>query len=105
MHVFRTGSSVRDLGAVDPALIGYIQLCDVPLVPQIADYAYESVHERLPPGTGDLPLRDALGVLPRDVTVGIEIPQLSLAEAGIAPREQLVGILAVTRSLLGHIDS
>ena len=33
MHFFRSGGGVSDLAALDPQLIGYVQLCDVPRKP------------------------------------------------------------------------
>jgi sugar phosphate isomerase/epimerase len=33
MHFFRSGSSAADIAALDPNVIGYVQLCDVPMVP------------------------------------------------------------------------
>jgi sugar phosphate isomerase/epimerase len=104
MHVFRSGSTVADLAALDPATIGYIQICDVPLVPVLPDYAAEARDERLAPGEGGLPLAEALAVLPRDVVVGIEVPRLSAAQAGIGPEERLAGAVATTRDYLAALD-
>jgi sugar phosphate isomerase/epimerase len=53
MHFFRLGSSLADLATVDPALIGYVQLCDVPLTQQFESYIDEALHERMAPGDGD----------------------------------------------------
>ncbi len=58
MHLVRSGSSIADLAALDPALIGYIQLNDVPLAPTIPSYMEEAMFERMTPGTGELPLLD-----------------------------------------------
>src|ERR1700752_596320 len=38
MHLFRSGGSVAQLAALDPNLIGYVQLCDAPRSPSIDDY-------------------------------------------------------------------
>src|SRR5690606_5508548 len=58
LHLFRAGSTAADLAAIDPAHIGYAQLCDVPLAPPIAEYADEARFERKAPGDGELPLAD-----------------------------------------------
>jgi sugar phosphate isomerase/epimerase len=104
MHIFRSGSTVADLAALDPAHVGYIQLCDVPLVSKYADYAVGARDERLAPDEGELPLADVLTALPRDLIVGIKVPKLSAATAGIGPRERLAGAVAATRTMLQHLD-
>lgn len=34
MHGIRSGATVADVAALDPVMIGYVQLCDAPLVPR-----------------------------------------------------------------------
>jgi sugar phosphate isomerase/epimerase len=102
MHVFRSGAQAADIAALDPALIGYAQLCDVPWVSNLASYADEARHERLPPGEGELPLLDFVSVLPRDVIVGIEIPMLGRAERGVGPHDRLSGCVTGARNLLAR---
>jgi len=74
MHVLRSGSLAADLAAIDPALIGYVQICDAPLEPVVANYAEESLFERMVPGEGELPLREILAVLPPGRVIGLEVP-------------------------------
>jgi len=105
MHIFRSGSTVADLAALDPAEIGYIQLCDVPIISKFADYSEEARDERLPPGEGELPLFEALAALPRDLIVGIEVPMLAKAAAGIGPRDRLAGCVAATLAMLERLDA
>ena len=100
MHVFRSGATVAELATLDPADVGYIQLCDVPLASTFDDYAYEALHERLAPGQGELPLHEALAVLPRDVPVGLEVPKLTLAKGGATPKEWLAVAIRAARALL-----
>jgi sugar phosphate isomerase/epimerase len=104
MHVGRTGATAADLAAIDPALIGYIQLCDAPLRPEIADYMDEAMHQRQVPGEGELPLLEMLAALPRDRVVGLEIPLRSEALAGVGPRERLGRCVAAARDLLARLD-
>jgi sugar phosphate isomerase/epimerase len=75
MHLVRSGGGAADLAALDPNLIGYVQLCDVPLKPVIPSYLEEATHERMVPGEGELPLIDILKVLPPDVVISVEVPQ------------------------------
>jgi sugar phosphate isomerase/epimerase len=104
MHVGRTGATAADLRAIDPALIGYVQLCDAPLRPEIPDYLEEAMYQRRVPGEGELPLLDMLAALPRDRVVGLETPLRSEAEAGVAPRERLGRCLAAARDLMARLD-
>jgi sugar phosphate isomerase/epimerase len=82
MHFFRSGGSVAELAEVDPHLIGYVQLCDVPLAPPHEDYFREACFDRQCPGEGELPLDAFLLSLPHDAPIGLEIPMLSRVKAG-----------------------
>ena len=97
MHFFRFGGRVADIAALDPGLIGYVQLCDAPRVSKFASYMEEALHERLAPGAGELPLLDLLKVLPRHLVVSLEVPQRSLAEAGLGPLERVGRCVAAAR--------
>jgi sugar phosphate isomerase/epimerase len=105
MHYFRLGSTIADLAEVDPALVGYVQLCDVPAVPKISSYLDEAMHERMVPGTGDLPLLDLMAVIPSEVVIGIEVPQRSLAASGLGPEDRLRPCVEATRQLLAKVAS
>lgn len=100
MHFFRFGANVADFATLDPALIGHIQLCDVPMPATHDDYMAEALYERRAPGDGDLPLRQFLAHVPDDVVVGLEVPIRSEAEAGIGPRERLERCVEQARALL-----
>jgi sugar phosphate isomerase/epimerase len=104
MHVGRSSATAADLRAIDPGLIGYIQLCDVPLKPLIPDYMEEAMYQRLVPGEGELPLLDMLAALPRDRIVGLEVPLRSEAEAGVQPHERMGRCLAAARSLMAQLN-
>lgn len=100
MHFFRFGGTVADFAALDPAVIGHIQLNDVPMPAVIDDYMQEALYERRAPGDGDLPLADFLRHVPAGVVVGLEVPIRSEAEAGIGPRERLARCVAQARALM-----
>ena len=101
MHFFRTGSTVADLAALPPALVGYAQLCDVPLVPVIESYADEARFARLSPGEGELPLADFVQALPPGVTIGLEVPQRDKLLAGMSLEAILAPAIASARALTG----
>ena len=100
MHVFRSGASVSDIAALDPAMIGYVQLCDAPVISKHESYADEARYYRLPPGAGELPLLAFIAALPPDLSLGLEIPMLAEAQAGISPAQRLNRCVEATRSLL-----
>jgi sugar phosphate isomerase/epimerase len=104
MHLVRSGSGPQDVAGLDPNLIGYIQLADVPLAPIIPDYMEEACFERMVPGTGELPLLDLLAVLPRHLVIGLEVPQRSEADAGVGPLVRLGRCVEAARSLLAKLD-
>jgi sugar phosphate isomerase/epimerase len=108
MHFYRSGGQTADLAAADLSKIGYVQLCDVPM-PQpgsgtpeemMGAYGEEARHNRLCPGEGNLPLADFLAALPRDLTVGLELPMLTKAQAGISPEDALRPAVEAARRLL-----
>jgi sugar phosphate isomerase/epimerase len=100
MHLVRSGSGAEDVAALDPELIGHVQLADAPLVPTIPDYMEEACFERMVPGTGELPLVDILAALPSDVVIGLEVPLRSQADMGIGPHERLGRCVDAARGLL-----
>ena len=101
MHFFRSGSSVADLAAIDPSLIGHIQLCDVPMPAEIASYMDEALFERRCPGGGDLPLAQFLAHIPSQVPIGLEVPIRSEALAGLGPHERMARCVSAAHALMG----
>ncbi|MCB2059550.1 MAG: TIM barrel protein [Novosphingobium sp.] len=100
MHFFRSGSTLADFAALDPAAIGHIQLCDVPMPAQIESYMEEALYERRAPGDGDLPLAELVKLVPEEVAIGLEIPIRSEAEAGVGPMERLGRCVSAARRLM-----
>ena len=102
MHVIRAGAGPPDIAALDPGIVGHVQLSDAPLVAVVPDYAREAMFERMVPGTGELPLPEMLAALPDDVVIGLEVPILSQAQAGIGPHERLGRCVEAARDLLAR---
>lgn len=100
MHFFRSGSTIADLAALDPAVIGHVQLCDVPMPAVIESYMEEALWERRAPGDGDLPLAEFVALVPDGVVIGLEIPVRSQALAGVGPHDRLGRCVAAARGLL-----
>lgn len=102
MHVIRSGSSAAEIAALDPDLIGYVQLCDAPLKPRFDSYFEESMFERMVPGEGELGLSELLAVLPADRTYSLEVPLRDLAKSGVGPHERLGRCVTAARELLSR---
>ena len=98
MHHFRSGCTVAQLAALDPARIGHIQLCDVPLVSVAPSYMDEAKFERGAPGEGELPLAAMVAALPADLPLGLECPQRSRALAGMDHHDRIAAIVEWARS-------
>lgn len=100
MHFFRLGNTLADFAALDPALVGYVQLADAPWAPRFETYIEEAMFERMAPGEGELPLAEFLRLVPEGVTISLEIPIRSLAEQGVGPRERTKRCVDGARTLL-----
>jgi sugar phosphate isomerase/epimerase len=105
MHLLRSGSTPADLAAVDPGKIGYVQLCDSLKTLRFDTYTEEATHERMVPGTGELPLLETLKAVPRDVHVGLEAPMLRAAQAGVGPYERLKPWVEAARRMLAEAEA
>jgi sugar phosphate isomerase/epimerase len=103
MHYFRLGGTIAQIAAIDPELIGYVQLCDAPLTARFESYMEEALYERMAPGTAELPLREFIALLRPEVILSLEVPQRSLAEAGVGPRERVGACVESTRELLREL--
>ena len=74
LHLFRSGGTVEAVAALDPALIGSVQLCDAPIEsPPPSGIVDEARGNRLLPGEGNLPLSKLLAALPKDVPLSAEV--------------------------------
>jgi sugar phosphate isomerase/epimerase len=100
MHLGRSGATGAQIAALDPAMIGYVQLCDAPLMPANSNYMDEATFDRMVPGEGELPLRDYISALPADLVVSLEVPLRTLGKAGLSLREGLERCVKAARALL-----
>ena len=83
LHLQRTGSSPQDLGAIDPALMPYVQLCDASAQPRDSSPAGlldDALYLRLLPGEGELPLQAILAQLDPLLPLSLEIRSRALIE-------------------------
>ncbi|MFC0204517.1 sugar phosphate isomerase/epimerase family protein [Novosphingobium soli] len=99
MHFFRSGGSVAEIAALDPALIGYVQLCDVQRK-STQDYLSDAMTGRMIPGQGELPLREFVEALPRGQLLGLEVPLVGAARSGRTALDYVGEIVRRTRDFL-----
>lgn len=105
LQFFRSGATIDQVGTIDPALIEYIQICDAPrTAPEsLEERRREARTARLLPGDGELPLRNLLSELRRDLPLAVEAPTLALR--GLPFDEQARRIHARVRSFLAGPDA
>jgi sugar phosphate isomerase/epimerase len=101
-HLVRSGGSIEDLRAIDPARIGYVQLndglADVPPEAWIA----EAMGERLYLGDGEFPLVDILRLLPDEIPWAVETPSQRRALAGMTAQAQAKEAMGAMRRLMAE---
>jgi len=97
LHLYRSGGTAASVSKVDPKMLSCLQLCDGPLIAP-ADLMREARHERLYPGEGQLPLRELLQSVPRDLPISLEAPNASYA--GLSVEERAQKIASCARNLL-----
>lgn len=96
LHFFRNGGKVEDINDIKPHELGYIQVCDG-LYKKPEDLYAEAVKDRMLPGEGEFPIQQVMSLLPEDVIVDVEIPQMRLKNQGINAGDRIS--MAVERTL------
>ena len=102
-HLMRSGGGLAELRAIEPELIGYVQLNDGLLANPPEDIVAEVMGERLYPGTGEFPLVELLRQTPRHIPWGIEAPSLRRVAAGMSAADQARELKAAMGKLLANI--
>ena len=98
-HLFRTGGTVAQVAALDPDVIGYCQLSDGRNAPPDDAYFATAMFARDVPGQGQLPLRELIAVLPKDLTISLEVPRLDDLRGGMSPRDHAARCVAAARAM------
>jgi sugar phosphate isomerase/epimerase len=82
LHLSRSGGSPADLANAPHAALASLQLCDAPAEkPANLDaISHESRFARMLPGEGGLPLVEVVRAFPKDLPIGIEIPNRKLED-------------------------
>ncbi len=80
LHLVRAGGSSAALMKVPREFLVSAQLCDAPAAsPPDSGLVAESRTNRLLPGEGELPLRQIVEALPKDVALALEVPMSAYA--------------------------
>lgn len=97
IHVDRSGTTVAEIAAVDPALLPYAQFCDArALRPDPADFdavITDAIDLREQPGDGVLPLAAMLEALPPGIPLSLELRSAALREAFSHPALRAKAVL------------
>jgi sugar phosphate isomerase/epimerase len=105
LHLMRSGGNPQALAALDPKLIGSVQLCDAPLTRlESLSFTDEARSDRLPPGEGELPLHAILDVLPDTVPLAVEVP-MTRRHPDMTPLERARRIYTATRQFLSSREA
>lgn len=104
LHLARCGAGPADVAALDPAVLGYIHLCDAAAeAPADGDFAREARTARQAPGTGGLPLAALLAAVPADLAVSVEAPDP--AHATLPDADKLRLSAEATRAFFARLKS
>ncbi|MCW1382763.1 TIM barrel protein [Novosphingobium sp. KCTC 2891] len=104
IHVDRSGTSLAEIAAIDPALLPYAQFCDALATrPDPADFAAvieDAVDLRQQCGEGALPLAALHAALPPGIPLSIELRSRALREAFPHPALRAAEVAKATRRWL-----
>lgn len=104
IHVDRSGTTVDQIAAIDPALLPYAQFCDAPAHrPDPADFAAvieDAIDLREQCGEGALPLAALYHALPKGIPLAIELRSKALRDAFPHPALRAAHVAQATRAWL-----
>jgi sugar phosphate isomerase/epimerase len=102
LHVVRSGASAADLAALPARYFGIVQICDAHGTEPSNDY-FADVHNRLVPGTGDLPLVDLLNAIPANLPIEVEVPAAHRRAAGASAAQHVRDVIDGARTVIGRL--
>ena len=83
LHFDRSDSTLADIDSITPARFPFVHLADAlrQSTYSLEDLLHTARAERLAPGTGQIDLAAILRRLPRDATIGLEVPMEAMSRA------------------------
>lgn len=107
IHLDRSGTTLAQVAAIDPALLPYAQFCDAPAErPDPNDFAAvieDAIDLREQCGEGALPLAALYHALPPGIPLSIELRSKALREAFPHPALRAAQVAAATRAWLEQL--
>ncbi len=102
LHLERTGGTVADVAAVDPARLPYVQLCDASAdVPaDVGQLVTEALDLRMNLGEGSFEVTELVGALPAHTALSMEIRSAALRRDFPDPADRARAVLTATRTAL-----
>lgn len=102
LHFDRCGAALDEFRDLPPRLMNYVQICDgpVPYDPSDEELIRVARTARLIPGEGGIDLAAIAALVPKDMTVSVEVPNHAQAME-IGASEVARRALAATKKLLG----
>nr|WP_167073695.1 sugar phosphate isomerase/epimerase [Sphingomonas vulcanisoli] len=100
LHAARTGVTVEQIAAIDGSLLGTVQICDGPAHMAPDQLRVESLTNRLPPGSGDLPLVAMLRSVPKGTPIEVEVPQHPAMKSNVSAHERIRQAIRGAKSVL-----
>jgi sugar phosphate isomerase/epimerase len=102
LHLARTGGTVDDVAAVDPARLSYVQLCDAPATApsDVPGLVTEALDLRLNLGDGELPIGELIDTLPDHTALSMEIRSAALRNNFPDPTDRARHVLTSTNAAL-----
>jgi sugar phosphate isomerase/epimerase len=102
LHLVRSGSTIAELAAADPRIIGGAQFSDGPLTMAPEQQLFEAMSERRIPGEGEFPLHEFVRAFPPHVPIGVEVPLKSLKDKGVGPLERARLAVEASRRIIAE---
>lgn len=107
LHHHRVGATAGDVEAMVAAgVVAWVQICDAPFeAPEggVAALLHEARHDRLPPGEGNLPVIDLIGVVPSTIPLSVEVQSDALRHSmDLATRVTLLHSAAQRWNTIGY---
>lgn len=107
IHVDRSGTTVAQIAAIDPALLPYAQFCDArgqrPDPDDFAAVITDAIDLREQPGEGVLPLAALVQALPAGIPLSIELRSAALRDAFSHPALRARAVLDATRGWMEQL--
>lgn len=109
LHWSRSGGTLDGIAALPPGWISYIQLCDAPAIGPARNDAegilVEALDGRMAMGTGGLPLREIVALLPEGLPIAIEERSKALRDGWPDLNQRAARLLETSRAFFDRLSA